>query len=241
MKTKSFMRLSLLGLAAAMASPAAAEEDLGGGWNVSGNVAIVSDYRFRGVSLSDEDPALQGGITLGHESGFYAGTWGSSIEDSDLYGNLELDFFVGYSTEIASGTTIDGGLLYYYYPNGADSAGDSDFFEPYVSVSHTIGPVTAKVGAAYAWSQDAIGNSDNIYLYGDLGTDIPGTPLSLSGHLGYSDGSLGIDADGNYLDWSLGVSATFGAVSLGVAYVDTDLPSVHTLDAGVVFSLGLSF
>lgn len=241
MKTKYLMRLSLLGLAAAIASPAAAEEDLGGGWNVSGSVTITSDYRFRGVSLSDEDPALQGGITIGHESGFYVGTWGSSIEDSDLYGNLELDFFAGYSTEIASGTTIDAGLLYYYYPNNLDSAGPSDFFEPYASISHTFGPVTAKVGAAYAWSQSAIGDNDNIYLYGDLGADIPGTPLSVSGHLGYSDGSLGIDADGNYVDWSLGVSATFGALSLGVSYIDTDLPSVKTLDSAVVFTVGLSF
>lgn len=239
MRIKSILQLSMVALGAALTTPAAAAE-LGGGWTVTGNATIVSDYRFRGVSLSDEDPAIQGGFNLNHESGFYVGTWASSTEDSAVYGNAEIDFFAGYTAEVAPGTTIDGGLLYYYYPNGDDSAGNSDFFEPYVSLSHTFGPVTAKVGAAYAWDQSALAG-DNIYVYGDLGAAIPTTPISLKAHIGYSDGSLGIDADGNYVDWSLGASAAFGPLSIGVAYVDTDLPSAPLVDGGVVFSVGVSF
>ena len=92
------MRTSLLGLAllasTAFAAPAAATE-IGGGFNVSGNAALVTDYRFRGVSFSDEDIPIQGGIDLEHDSGFYVGTWGSSIEDSPVFGHTEVDIYAG--------------------------------------------------------------------------------------------------------------------------------------------------
>lgn len=241
MRIKSFLHLSLLGLAASLAAPAAAQE-LGGGWTVTGNATIVSDYRFRGISLSNEDFAIQGGFNLNHESGFYVGTWGSSLDDTALYGETEIDFFAGYTTEVSPGTTIDAGLLYYFYPAGDDTAGNSDFFEPYASLTHTFGPVSAKVGAAYAWSQSAIGDQDNIYVYGDLGAGIPNTPVSLKAHLGYTDGSLGLAApDGDYLDWSIGASAAFGPLSLGISYVDTDIPEAPLVDGGVVFSVGVAF
>ena len=85
-------------------------------FTVSGNVAVVSDYRFRGVSLSGGDPAVQGGVTLSHSSGFYVGTWSSSIDGGPLYGENELDLFGGWSGDVASGVTVDVGLLKYVYP-----------------------------------------------------------------------------------------------------------------------------
>ena len=68
---------------------------------------------------------------------------------------------------LGAGVTADVGLLYYVYPNG--NVGDANVFEPYASVTGAIGPVTAKVGVAYAWKQDSLGGDDNLYIYNDLG------------------------------------------------------------------------
>lgn len=227
--------------ASLLSTPAFAQEaeEESGPIDISANVALTTDYRFRGVSFSDEDIAIQGGFDISHESGFYIGTWASSLEDSQLYGNAELDIYGGWSGEVASGISVDAGLLYYIYPNGDDTAGDSDYFEPYASVSAGLGPVEATVGAAYAWDQSSLGG-DNIYVYGDLGTGIPDTPISLAAHLGYSDGSLDYGS-GGYLDWSLGASVSYDILELGVAYVDTDLPDLPGQDAAVVFTIGASF
>lgn len=77
---------------------------------VSGSVAIASDYRFRGVSQSDEQLAVQGGITLSHESGFYIGTWASNLAGWGTFGgaNMELDLIGGYKASLADNATLDG-------------------------------------------------------------------------------------------------------------------------------------
>ena len=216
---------------------------------LSGNVAIVSDYRFRGVSLSGGDPAIQGGIDLAHESGFYAGTWASSIDDggTDLLGDVELDIYAGWSGEVSDGLTLDAGLLYYIYPT-EDLGFDTDYFEPYASLAFTLGPAEATVGAAYAFDQDALGGNDNLYVYTDLGVGVPNTPISLSAHLGYTDGVLAPPllagtGDDSGLDWSLGASATvLGGLELGVSYVGVEGPSIDGFtDDTVVGTLSMSF
>ena len=239
-----YAALTFASLLCAVSTPAAAQDvtptnDVASGWSVTGGVTLVSDYRFRGISFSDEDPAIQGTINLEHESGFYVGTWASSIEDSPTFGHTEVDLYAGYGFDLAERTSLDVGLLYYVYPNGDDAFGNSDYFEPYASITHAIGPAEITVGAAYAWDQSAIGNDDNIYVYTGASTGIPNTPFSVSAHLGYSDGSLA--PTGDYLDWSIGVSAVRGPLTFGVSYVDTDLASAPNVDAGVVFSIGVSF
>lgn len=244
---RSLAAATALAGAAFVSTPALAQDADLGGWTVSGNAAIVTDYRFRGVSLSGGDPAVQGGIDLGHESGFYVGTWGSSI-DGGAYGTVELDLYGGYATEITPGIEIDVGLLYYMYPNGTPGV-DLDYFEPYASISTTLGPVGATLGAAYAWEQDSLGGDDNLYVYTDFEIGVPTTPLTLTAHLGYTDGVLappllsGLSADDSGFDWSVGVSATLlGALSLGVAYVDTEGPSVDGFtDDAIVGTLSVSF
>lgn len=231
--------LCLAILAAASAAAPAAAAEIGNGLSITGGATIVSDYRFRGVSLSDEDPAVQGSVGFSHESGFYGGLWGSSLDDTPVYGHTELNLYGGWSGEIASGTGLDVGATYYFYPNGDSAFGNSDFLEPYVKLSHAIGPVEATVGAAYAFSQSAIGDDDNIYVFTDLSAAIPNTPLTLKGHVGYSDGSLA--PTGSYWDWLIGIDAAVGPATIGIAYVDTDLGNARAVDAGVVFSLGISF
>lgn len=234
---KILLSASALVSALALSTPAFAQEEPAPAVTVSGGVSLVSDYRFRGVSLSDEDPAIQGTINLNTSSGFYAGTWASSLEEDLGYGSTEVDLYAGYRTEVAPGTTIDAGLLYYAYPN----ADDLNYFEPYASVTTGFGPATAKLGVAYAWSQDAIGDNDNIYVYGDVLGGIPDSPVTLRAHLGYSDGSLAY-GEGNYLDWNIGADIVTGPVTFGISYIDTDLPSgIAGADGAVVFSVGAAF
>ncbi len=206
----------------------------------SGYVQGVSDYRFRGLSLSGGDPALQGTINLNHSSGFYVGTWASSIEDSAIYGHTEVDLYAGWTGAIASGLTADIGLLYYAYPNG--KVGDAEYFEPYASLSTTLGPVSAKVGVAYAFEQDALGDDDNLYVFTDLGVGIPNTPISLSAHVGYADGAQSPDfltgsGTGGGFDYSVG--ATYNITdkfSVSAAYVGVDGNSIDDFSDDTVMA-----
>ena len=196
----------------------------------SGYVQGVSDYRFRGLSFTAGDPAIQGTINLNHSSGFYVGSWASNLEDSAIYGSVEVDLYAGWTGAIASGLTADVGLLYYAYPNG--KLGDAEYFEPYASLSTTFGPVSAKVGVAYAFEQDALGDDDNLYVFTDLGVGIPNTPISLSAHVGYADGVqspnlLTGSGTGGGFDYSVG--ATYNITdkfSVGAAYVAVDGNSI---------------
>lgn len=235
----------LLGLTA---MPAAAQEAEQKALTVSGGVTLVSDYRFRGISQTDKRFALQGTFTVAHESGLYATVWGSSIDDYVYNGSdQEIDFIAGYRRTFGA-TTVDAGVLYYYYPGSGGI--DSDFFEPFVSVAHTFGPVTAKASAAYAPKQRALsigaGKEDNLYVAGDLSAAIPETPVSLTAHIGHSFGPSYLTIGEEYTDWSLGASVAFKTVSVGLAYVDTDgdfiTPSGRNASkAGVVASVGVTF
>ncbi len=243
---------SFFALAVCAATPAFAEDAPSAepSLKVTGGVTLVSEYRFRGIGLSDSDPALQGTINLKHNSGFYAGVWGSNLDGFGELGgsNLELDFYGGYKHEIVKGVTLDAGLLYYAYPGS--KGGDFEFFEPYANVSGQVGPATLKVGGAFAPAQDAIGGNSNVYLFSDAGLPIKGTPVTLNGHVGWSKGVTTLTPGGDYLDWSLGASAAWRNLTVGVAYVDTNIPKREATAAGatrkivsdaVVASLGASF
>ena len=223
---RSLVAATLLAGTALAATPALAEEtDPPADITVTGNVAIVTDYRFRGLSLSAGDIAVQGSIQLNHSSGLYVGTWASSLEQDalDIYGSSEVDIYAGWTGQVASGLTADVGLLYYVYPSG--SFGDGNVIEPYASLTATVGPASAKFGVNYAWKQDSLGGDDNLYLYTDWTLGVPGTPISLTSHVGYTDGALsprlltGGIAKGGW-DYSLSASATlYKGLSLGVSYV----------------------
>lgn len=226
---KTLVASAVLGCSALASVPAfAGETDAPSDFTVSGYVQGVSDYRFRGISASAGDPAIQGSINVNHASGFYAGAWASSLQETDVYGSTELDLYAGWTREVAPGLTFDAGLTYYVYPSG--EVGHANFVEPYAAVSTTIGPVTAKVGAAYAWKQKGVSNDDNVYVYTDLGTAIPNTPVTLAAHLGYQSGPLAADPSYDRIDYSVGANyAITKNLSVGVAYVGVDGPSVNSL------------
>lgn len=220
------------------ASPAFAE-DSPSSVAVSGSAAIVSDYRFRGISLSENDPAVQATINIAHESGLYVGAWGSSLDMGELYGPTEIDLYAGWAGTIAPRTGLDVAITYYSYPAGDDSLGNADYFETIAKLNREIGPVKATLGAGYSWDQSALGG-DHLYLFGDAAAPVTGTPLTLKGHFGRSKGAMA-PGQGDYLDWSLGADLTFGALTLGVAYVDTDLGGARPVDAAALFSISAAF
>lgn len=256
-------------LLAATATPAFADEtDPPKPITISGGATVVSDYRFRGVSQTDKNFAIQGTFTIAHKSGFYATVWGSSVDGyvtaaADPNGgsggtaSVELDLIGGYKKTVG-GTTFDIGVLYYVYPK-TKIAGDltsSDFVEPYFSVSHTLGPVTGKATVNYAPKQKALALNqigparDNVYLSTDWSLGVPKTPVSLAAHVGHSFGPswLATDADGRkgYTDWNLGATYTRKAITFGLQYVETDARFVtpsgkNAASAGVVGSVGVSF
>jgi len=236
-------------LLVSLAAAPAAAADLGAGFSVNGGATLVSDYRFRGISQTDKNVAIQGTFSISHASGFYATVWGSSIDDYIAAGaDAELDLILGYKKTFGN-TTVDGGLLYYYYPGGCCDV-PTDFAEPYIAVSHVFGPVTAKATAAYAPKQKALsignGKEDNLYLAGDLSYAIPNTPVSLTGHLGHSFGPSYLTIGDEYTDWSLGAAVTKGNFTAALSYVDTGKSIFspdgrNTSKAGVVASLGVAF
>ena len=259
-----FSMITLGGLMLAAATPAMAQDETAPApaITINGSATVVSDYRFRGISQTDKTPALQGSITLTHESGFYVSVWGSSVDDyvtASLRGHQELDLIAGYKHTF-SGTTIDTGVLYYLYPKTKLLPGDhseSNFFEPYFSIAHTLGPVTAKATINYAPKQKALAldqgftpgatpKQDNVYIAGDLSASIPNTPIGLTGHLGHTFGPSWLSIGKEYTDWSVGATATFKAITVGIQYVDTDgdfftLTGKNASKAGVVGSIGVSF
>jgi len=241
-----------------LAAAAQAEADETPAITVSGEATLVSDYRFRGVSQSDEGLAVQGGITIAHESGIYVGTWASNLAGWGTFGgtNTELDLFAGITLPLGE-ATIDTGLTWFMYPSGADT---TDFAELFLNVSGSAGPVDLTAGVAYAPSQEALGNAfpvgaapdpgdkeDNLYLSGDASYGFSGAPVTLNAHLGYSDGNPGLGPNGTsiaptgtYFDWSIGVDVEpISGLTLSAAYVDTDIseadaellrPNFATLD-----------
>ncbi|MCS6986382.1 MAG: TorF family putative porin [Sphingomonadaceae bacterium] len=234
----TLLRCSLALLALTAPAAAAAQDEKP--FSVSGSVALVSDYRFRGVSQSNLGAAVQGGLTLNHQSGLYTGFWSSNLAGWGTFGgpNLELDLFGGYKTELA-GLDLDAGFTVYTYPGGAKT---TTFVELYAKLGGSLGPVNLTGGFFYAPSQKALGNwsnhpdsrpgdkEDNIYISGDASVGIPGAPLTLKAHLGYSDGNPGLGPNGtsiaptgSYWDWLVGVDLAVGPVTLGIAYVDTDI------------------
>jgi uncharacterized protein (TIGR02001 family) len=229
--------LPLLPLLLALAAPADAQEEeprASSGLDVSGSMTLLSDYRFRGVSRSDGDPALQGQLTVSLPGGLYAGARGTTVKGLGSRADAELDLYAGYTADIALGTSLDAGLMYYAFP-GANGA--KGYFEPYASVSHTLGPVEATLGAKYAPSQKAIGDEDQLYLFGQVEAGIPATPLTLTAEAGRQDWGR----YGRYWNWSVGGRYQIGPVQAGLRYVDTDLPSRPGQRAGIVASLGFRF
>ena len=213
-----------------MAAPAFAA---GEGAGFEFELGVVSDYRFRGLSLSDEQTALQGGVTASLANGAYGYAWASTIDEygagADGKGaTVEVDFVLGWAGSVA-GFDVDASAQLYAYPGGSGV----NYVEFPVSVSRATGEWRGTLGAAYAPAQRALGDDDNSYGWAAIAWE--GAPLQVELRAGYEDGAY---APSGKWDWSAGVSRAFGPVVAGVAYVDSDDPASS---AGIVVSLTATF
>lgn len=239
---KSILKLAAMSVAMsamAVSAPAFAQdeaaEEASGPITLTGGIAVVSDYRFRGVSLSDKDFAVQPYLTVKHESGLYAGVWASNLAEN-AGDDVEVDLYAGFAG--GEELTYDIGATYYVYPG----VSAFNYVEFTGKLGSTVGPATVGVQLSYVPSQDNTGNSDNIYYATNASFAIPNTPLNLTGSIGIEDGAF--TAGDEKVDWSVGINASTKGFTLGVAYVDTNRRSIFAFEdskAGVVFSLAYGF
>lgn len=224
-------------------------------FEIAGNVALTTDYRFRGISQSDEDPAIQGGFDAGLENGLYIGTWGSSIDfgdsnDTGSFGTLELDYYAGWAGPIGdSNFGLDVGYIYYDYPGDTVNP-KGDFGEAYIGVSWK------DLSFKTYYSDDFYAETDEAwYFTGDYSFTLLDA-LSIGLHAGYSsfdddDGPFpaggGLDGTDEYWDYSVSVSYTWATVDWTLAWVDTDMSKddvgegiEELADSTAVFSISKS-
>jgi uncharacterized protein (TIGR02001 family) len=246
---KQFLNITSAVLAlgvAAISMPAIAQDSAAqepeSSITISGGATVVSDYRFRGVSLSGEKPTVQGTATVSHSSGFYVGVWGSGLANGTPYGSSEIDIYGGWGGDVA-GLKLDANVTQYTYPNQTGTA-PVDYIEVLGSVAKDLGPVNAKIGVGFVPKQSGYGDTSNFYIYNDYAVGIPNTPFTLKAHGGYNKGDF--NADPKAFDYSFGIDASWKALTLGVSYVNTTvkpniLKETVGADGAVLFTLGAAF
>jgi uncharacterized protein (TIGR02001 family) len=216
--------------------------------NLSFNAAVVSDYRYRGISQTRLKPALQGGADYVHApTGFYAGTWLSTIkwtEDSGGDGSVEVDLYAGKTGELGGGFSYDvGGLAYVYPGNDLKRAGlaNANTFEIYGQIGY--GPAYIKYSHATTNLFGVANSKKSGYL--DIGANLDvGNGFMLDLHAGHQKVKNSPASD--YTDWSIGVSKDFGVATGSLAVVGTDIdvlaPNGKNLGkTGLVLSVSKTF
>ena len=186
---------------------------------LSFNVGVVSEYRYRGISQSRLKPALQGGIDYADPSGFYVGTWASTIKwikDAGGDGQVEIDLYGGYKTEVAKGLTLDVGVLQYAYPSNKLHP-SANTFEVYGALSY--GPVTAKYSHS---TTNLFGNVDSKNSgYFDVTANFDlGDGMTLTPHVGHQ--TVKHLAVASYTDYSVTLAKDFSGLVLSGAVIGTD-------------------
>ncbi len=231
---------ALLASATAFAAdaPAAAEPAPAPEHTFTANVGVFSQYIFRGVSQTREDPAVQGGFDYAHSSGLYIGTWASNISwlkeggDDQYYkrgGSAEIDVYGGYKNTFGdTGVGYDVGLLYYWYPgdHNPGKLGNANTLEAYAGLSWKW--FSAKY--SYSLLDRTFGSPDSQGTwYLDLGAAAPigDTGLTAGAHWGRQDYHGSANSIYSYNDWRISLAYDMGKLSerlagteAGVMYTD---------------------
>lgn len=223
------MLIALATVASAVPSFASAQAAAPAASPLTGNLTVTSDYRFRGISQSYKQPAVQGGIDWAHASGLYLGNWNSSVSGNQ-YPNgasLEMDFYGGYKFPVGKDVTLDVGALYYYYPgafyNGFGSKPKYNNLELYVGA--VMGPFNAKLFYAisdfFGLDETTGGKSSNGSYYVDVNYSTEILPsLTLGAHLGYQ--SVKNYSNLSYTDYKIGVTYDWTGWLLGANFIGTN-------------------
>jgi uncharacterized protein (TIGR02001 family) len=205
-------------------------------FTISGSAGVSSQYRFRGISDSDNKSVVQGAITIAHSSGFYLSAWGLSAHSDDgmVLGGTEIDLYGGYSHIFGeSGITIDSGVYGYIYPvSNRAAVTRRNHYEVYGDVSKTFGPVTAKAGINFAPNQSYFkdfqtATRHNVYLFGELGFALPNSHISLHSHVGHTGGGLDY-AGTDYIDYTVGATYKWKALAFDLSVVGTNISKNDT-------------
>lgn len=214
----------------------------------SANVAFTSEYYFRGISQTDDAPALQGGIDyelpLG-DMATYLGAWASNVDFNEAAGvdgaTIEIDWFGGLRGSIGeTGITWDVGMIYFTYP-GADDSLNYDFVEAQGSLGYDFGIValTASINATsdnYADSGDA--------FYPKLAAEIPvGQYLTLGAYVArYNVENNTAFAQPDYTEWNVSGSVGLAGFDVAVTFSDTSIDGDRDgIGPAVLFSVSRSF
>jgi uncharacterized protein (TIGR02001 family) len=218
--------------AVALGSRAIAAEAAESPHTFTANVGLVSDYRFRGISQSYSDPAIQGGFDYSHSSGVYLGTWGSSVSGNQYLGGngMEWDLYGGYRHALGP-VNLDVGLLYYYYASARlPTANPPGSTEKYDTVEAAIAASWKWLTLKYSYAlTDFFGVQQSTYGNGgsdgsgylDLSASYPlADKLTAVAHIGHQSVSNYGDLD--YTDWKLGLTYDLHGFVLGAAWVDTN-------------------
>lgn len=193
--------------------------------SVAFNVAVTSDYRYRGISQTRFDPAIQGGVDYTHnDSGFYAGAWASNIkwiEDAGGDSNVELDLYAGKRGSIGESLSYDVGAITYVYPN--NQLGDVTGFE-----NANTTEIYGQLGYSVAYLKYShvlthlfgfVDSKNSGYL--DVGANISLTEkLTLNLHAGHQE--VENSSAASYNDWKIGLTQDFGICALSVAGIGTN-------------------
>lgn len=209
---KKTLSIAIAMAVAGMSSVASAENPMG--LEFGAEVALTSNYVFRGYSESDEEPSIQGTFSASHGSGIYAALFAASVNNDGIYYNgspTEVTYTVGWGGDVGP-VGLDLGLNYYTYPGHVSP--DPDTSEFYIGVSKDFGMFSA--GLSYAYSDDWYNLGDNGYLM--LSGEVPVGDFTISAHYGDTDR----DNNGDYEDWSLGVSTELGGFGLALTFTDLD-------------------
>ncbi len=203
-------------------------------------IEAASDERRRGLSWSDGDPVLRGTLSVPVAQGFSLDGAATTLWGSDRHGGADavLDLGATYVKQLG-GFRLSAEGRYHLFP-GASRADDRDwgYGEVGAIAGFSLGPASIDLGARYAPRQSAIGG-DNLYLSGGAAMGIPGTPFTMSGHVGRSSGDVRnpvsaarLRPDGAYWDHGVALDWYQGRWSAGLRYADTDIDAPDTRHAG---------
>lgn len=212
-----------------------AAEDEAASVRLHGELGLVSDYVDRGISNSDERPALQGGLTyefdlrLDNEATAYLDLWGSNVDfDDGGEARVELDLSVGVAAPLGeSGFDVDVAATYIVYP-GADGDLDYNYVEFPLALGYAVTD-DVSLGLGYTFAPDYSGDVGRAHYVEALASwALPcaseSWPITLDARLGRqwfeSNSMAGLD---DYLDWGMGLTLALGRVDLGLHYTDTSL------------------
>ena len=251
---KSLITTAVLGALAAPSFVFAADAAPASDFTASYNVGLFSQYIFRGLTQTNNKPALQGGFDVNHKSGLYIGGWASNVSwlrdnasiGTALYntgGSLEIDLYGGFKTELGkTGLGIDLGALQYYYPGAHNtSLPKANTTELYGALSY--GWLQAKLSGVVsndAWgfgkkyNASTGGDDERGTYYAELNANIPlaDTGITALLHVGRQEfnqaKSLPENPDASYTDWKVGLTKGFdGGVNVGAFYTDTNISTAN--------------